>query len=87
MFKLVVLFAVVAVAVAKPGYLHGGLGYHGFAAPVVAAPIAIPAAVSYTHRYFLITQHCQICLFSKFQIFLKYTGNEVENKCIPIFIE
>lgn len=50
MFKLVVLFAVLAVAAAKPGFLHGGLGYHAVAAPVVAAPVAIPAAVSYTHR-------------------------------------
>lgn len=45
-----VLFAVLAVAAAKPGYLHGGLGYHAFATPVIAAPVAIPAAVSYSHR-------------------------------------
>nr|CAH7753689.1 unnamed protein product [Callosobruchus chinensis] len=42
MLKLVVLlFAMVAVAFARPGFLHG---YH-------AHPIVIPAAVSHTYRY------------------------------------
>nr|CAH7743983.1 unnamed protein product [Callosobruchus chinensis] len=41
MLKLVVLlFAMVAVAFARPGFLHG---YH-------AHPIVIPAAVSHTYR-------------------------------------
>lgn len=43
MFKLFVLSAVLAVAAAKPGYLHGG---H----EIYAAPVAIPAAVSHSSR-------------------------------------
>ncbi|XP_049819014.1 cuticle protein 38-like [Aethina tumida] len=63
MFKLVVLFALVAVAVAKPGYLGAHLGYSALSAPLVhsaplavAAPVAVahsvavPAAVSSTYR-------------------------------------
>lgn len=55
MFRLVVLFAVVAVAVAKPGYLHGGLGYSAIATPVVAA---VPAAVSHSYRYLKRIKKC-----------------------------
>lgn len=41
MFKLFVLLVVVAAVAAKPGLLH---------APLVAAPLAVPAAVSHTSR-------------------------------------
>lgn len=61
MFKLVVLFALVAVAVAKPGYY----GHLEHAAPVVAvapvyqkviAPVAVPAAVSHSYRKDVISE-------------------------------
>lgn len=53
MFKLVVLFAVAAVAVAKPGYLHDH--YPVIAAPIVQKVIA-PAAVSHTYRKDIISE-------------------------------
>ncbi|XP_018574313.1 uncharacterized protein LOC108913270 [Anoplophora glabripennis] len=56
MFRLVVLFTVVALALGKPGFLHGGLGYSAIAAPVVAAPIAVPAAVSHSYRADIISK-------------------------------
>lgn len=50
MFKLVVLFALVAVAVAKPSHL--GLAYSSIVAPVAA----VPASVSHTFRSDLISK-------------------------------
>lgn len=49
MFKLVVLFALVAVAVAKPSL---GLGYSAFVAPVAA----LPSAVTHTYRADIISK-------------------------------
>ncbi|XP_019876232.1 uncharacterized protein LOC109604144 [Aethina tumida] len=63
MFKLVVLFTLVAVAtaVAKPGYLGGHLGYsapivHSAPLPVAAHSVAFPAAVSSIYRKDIISK-------------------------------
>ncbi|KAJ8928073.1 hypothetical protein NQ314_019400 [Rhamnusium bicolor] len=46
MFKLVVLFALVAGAVAKPGVIHG----HSAVAARAVAAYAVPSAVSHSYR-------------------------------------
>lgn len=63
MFKLVVLCAFVAVAVAKPGYYgHGApiVAVHAapaiVAAPIVEKVVAVPAAVSHTYRKDIISE-------------------------------
>ncbi|CAH0547456.1 unnamed protein product [Brassicogethes aeneus] len=57
MFKLVVLFVLVAFAGAKPGYLGGYLGYSALAPLAVKThSYAIPAAVSSTYRKDIINQ-------------------------------
>lgn len=43
MYKFVLFSVLFALATARPGYLHGGHAY-------VAAPIAIPSAVSHSSR-------------------------------------
>ncbi|CAH0547457.1 unnamed protein product [Brassicogethes aeneus] len=57
MFKLVVLSALAAVAVAKPGYLGSHLGYSAVAPLAVHThSYAVPAAVSSTYRKDIVSQ-------------------------------
>ncbi|CAH0547459.1 unnamed protein product [Brassicogethes aeneus] len=56
MFKLVVLSALVAFAVAKPGYLGGHLGYSLAPLAVQTHNYAIPSAISSTYRKDIVSQ-------------------------------